>query len=281
MAIITFWNPSRHQTNQTSSVLASALQMAIDRNLRILIIDGTFNSDSIRKAFVPEEPKKSWFGFTVSNLGKVDLGAGIETLLSAVASNKTSPDIISNYTVPLLAGRLDVLYGMQTKERSVFERSVTNFKNMIEIANKYYDLVYLDIEKNLDENIIKEILNISNIVVYPFEQRVSQIEWLNDIWGKKEPFDKKNKIIPLLTREDRFSKYNSENLSRRLGIRPKLSSMTYNTLFMEAMQEGKLIQLFFELNKQSHTQRNKHFIRTIEELNELLLDRIKELQYEI
>ena len=99
MAIITFWSPTKKQTNQTSSILASSLQMAIDRNLKILVVDASFSSDDMKSAFNTEEKaKKSWFGFGVSNLGKVDVSTGIESLLSAVASNKTSPEIINSYT---------------------------------------------------------------------------------------------------------------------------------------------------------------------------------------
>ena len=85
MAIITFWSPTKKQTNQTSSILASSLQMAIDRNLKILVVDASFSSDDMKSAFNTEEKaKKSWFGFGVSNLGKVDVSAGIESLLSAI-----------------------------------------------------------------------------------------------------------------------------------------------------------------------------------------------------
>lgn len=280
MAIITFWSPTKKQTNQTSSILASSLQMAIDRNLKILVVDASFSSDDMKSAFNTEEKaKKSWFGFGVSNLGKVDVSAGIESLLSAVASNKTSPEIINSYTVPLLAGRLDILYGLKTMDISVFENSLDNFSDMLNIANQYYDLVYVDLEKNSDAKGINRILKMSDIIVYPFEQRPKQIETFVEKWGNVEPFENKLRVIPLLTKEDRFSKYNSDNLGRRLKIKEGVPSIIYNTLFMEALQEGKLMQLFFNLNNQLVTYRNNYFIQTIMDFNSLLLQRIQELQY--
>lgn len=280
MAVITFWGATKKQTNQTAAVIASALQMAIDRNLKILIVDASFQSKEIKSAFSErEETKKSLFNLN-SNLGKVDISSGIEALLSAVASNKTSPEIIKNYTIPLLSGRLDVLYGMKTMDKTVFDNSLIKFKEMLSIANQYYDLIYVDLQKGEKTVAINEILKLSDIIVYPLEQRLGQIEEFEKIWNQDENFKGKLKIIPLITREDRFSKYNCDNISRKLGVRPRIPSMTYNTLFMEAMQEGKVLELFFNLNNQVITYRNNYFIQTIIDFNLLLIDRIQLLQYE-
>lgn len=278
MAIITFWGSTKKQTNQTASLIGSALQMGIDRNLKILLVDGTFNSKEINRAFNQKEEKKQNAILTSSNLGQVDISSGIEALLSAVASNKTSPEIIKNYTVPLLTGRLDVLYGMKTEDKTTFNTNLKLFKDMLVTANQYYDLIYLDLEKGELIPEIIEILKISDIIVYPFEQRVEFIEKFEELWGNVEPLENKNKVIPLITREDRFSKYNSDNMARRFKIKPTIPSIIYNTLFMEALQEGKVMQLFFNLNNQSVTYRNNYFIQTISDLNEFLIDRIQLLQ---
>lgn len=278
MAIITFWGSTKKQTNQTASLIGSALQMGIDRNLKILLVDGTFNSKEINRAFNQKEEKKQNAILTSSNLGQVDISSGIEALLSAVSSNKTSPEIIKNYTVPLLTGRLDVLYGMKTEDKTTFNTNLKLFKDMLVTANQYYDLIYLDLEKGELIPEIIEILKISDIIVYPFEQRVEFIEKFEELWGNVEPLENKNKVIPLITREDRFSKYNSDNMARRFKIKPTIPSIIYNTLFMEALQEGKVMQLFFNLNNQSVTYRNNYFIQTISDLNEFLIDRIQLLQ---
>lgn len=58
-----------------------------------------------------------------------------------------------------------------------------------------------------------------------------------------------------------------------------MCSIVYNTLLMEAVQEGKLIQLFFTLNNDEASYRNNYFLRTIIDLNALILDRLEQFKY--
>ena len=59
-----------------------------------------------------------------------------------------------------------------------------------------------------------------------------------------------------------------------------MPSVVYNTLYMEALQEGKIVDLFMMFNNQSSSQRNNYILRTVEELNLLIIDRIQQLRYQ-
>ena len=59
-----------------------------------------------------------------------------------------------------------------------------------------------------------------------------------------------------------------------------MPSIVYNTLLMEAIQEGKLVNLLITLNDDNSSYRNKYLIKTVEDLNLLIIDRIQQLKYE-
>ena len=59
-----------------------------------------------------------------------------------------------------------------------------------------------------------------------------------------------------------------------------MPSIVYNTLLMEAIQEGKLVNLLITLNDDSSSYRNNYLIKTVEDLNLLIIDRIQQLKYE-
>ena len=63
-------------------------------------------------------------------------------------------------------------------------------------------------------------------------------------------------------------------------MKPGMPSIVYNTLLMEAMQEGKLVNLLITLNDDNSTYRNNYLIKTLEDLNLLIIDRIQQLKYE-
>ena len=111
MAIVGFWNGSEKENGQTLSIIAIANQMAIEHNYRILVIDATFNDKTIEKAFWKTRENKT---LKQLNAGKIDVSSGAEGLVSAVASNKATPEIITNYTRIVYKNRLDILLGLKT-----------------------------------------------------------------------------------------------------------------------------------------------------------------------
>ena len=279
MAIVTFWSEDEKVTSQTTSLIASAVQMGIERNLKILIVDASFKGEMMKKAFMQDESNTDLI--KKINMGKVDISAGIEGLLAAVSSNKISPETVKSYSTPILVGRVDIIYGLKTIDKKVFENSLMPMLEMVKIADMYYDLIFIDLQKGLRNSpAINEILKASELVIYTMEQKLEQINRFIDLWGKDEALLNKNRVIPLLTREDSFSKYNCDNIARKIGMKPGMPSIVYNTLLMEAIQEGKLVNLLITLNDDNSTYRNNYLIKTLEDLNLLIIDRIQQLKYE-
>lgn len=279
MAIITFWSEDEKVTSQTTSLIASAVQMGIERNLKILIVDASFKGEMMKKAFMQDESNTDLI--KKINMGKVDISAGIEGLLAAVSSNKISPETVKSYSTPILVGRVDIIYGLKTIDKRMFENALMPMLEMVKIADMYYDLIFIDLQKGLRNSpAINEILKASELVIYTMEQKLEQINRFIELWGKDEALLNKNRVIPLLTREDSFSKYNCDNIARKIGMKPGMPSIVYNTLLMEAMQEGKLVNLLITLNDDNSTYRNNYLIKTLEDLNLLIIDRIQQLKYE-
>jgi hypothetical protein len=279
MAIVTFWSEDEKVTSQTTSLIASAVQMGIERNLKILIVDASFKGEMMKKAFMQDESNTDLI--KKINMGKVDISAGIEGLLAAVSSNKISPETVKSYSTPILVGRVDIIYGLKTIDKRMFENALMPMLEMVKIADMYYDLIFIDLQKGLRNSpAINEILKASELVIYTMEQKLEQINRFIELWGKDEALLNKNRVIPLLTREDSFSKYNCDNIARKIGMKPGMPSIVYNTLLMEAMQEGKLVNLLITLNDDNSTYRNNYLIKTLEDLNLLIIDRIQQLKYE-
>ena len=107
--------------------------MGIERNLKILIVDASFREEMMKKDFLQDESNDELI--KKINMGKVDISAGIEGLLAAVASNKISPETVKSYSSPILVGRVDIIYGLKTIDKKVFENSLMPLLDMLKIAN--------------------------------------------------------------------------------------------------------------------------------------------------
>lgn len=276
MAIISFWSSREKETNQTSSLLASAIQMGIERNLKCLIIDANFNSHTISLAF---EDKGSLDFNKNINSGRVDISSGMEGLLLAVKSNKTTPEIVKNYTKPILNGRLDVLLGLKTTQRANYENSLRDIPELINIANKYYDLIFVDLPKSYSVDINVKVLAMSDLIVCTFDQDYELIEDFVNLWGNDPLFSPKNRVIPLLTKEDNMSVYNCDNVARMIKMKPGMPSILYNTKFMDVLQAGNAPEFFISLNLNDDRSRNKTFLDSVNDLNMLIIERLEAQKY--
>lgn len=244
MAIVTFWGTGKEQSGRTMAVAAVATNMAIERNKRILVVSASFNNETLKKCYWSETIEKKNSIFRPVN--GVELDTGIEGLTKIIQSKKVSPELITDYTKVVFKDRLEVLLGFESKNLYSPENAAKIYKEIVNIAEKYYDMVIVDLDNEVAEAGANEILTRSDIIVAMTTQKVSSI-----IHMKEEIINLgvSEKTILSVGRYDTKSKYNIKNLGRILGEKKELLVLPYNTLFFEAAQEGMVTDLFLKLRR--------------------------------
>lgn len=277
MAIIGFWSGENRESSQTLSMVAVATHMAIEHNYRILIVDATFQDDTLERCFWKVNQNKNIN--KVLNTGKLDIASGAEGLVSAVASNRSTPEIIPNYTKVILKNRLDVLCGLKTDDIDDFNKSLYYYSELIKVANKYYDFVFVDLLKTMDNKLIKVLLETCTIIMYTFPQNLKLI----DSFMKQRLEDeivKKGNVIPLMTNVDENSKYNVKNASRYIGEKQELACVEHNTNFMECACEASVANFFLKTRLSTTSQdKNAEFIKSVNNVCKKIFMKIEELKY--
>lgn len=284
MAIITFWSNTNNQTGQTMSAVAVATNMAIEHNYKILLISTQYNDDSLELCFGNQNKNKNLINKLVKN-PNVGMDNGIEGLSKIANSGKLEPEIIQNYTNVVLKERLEILYGFQDREDKNFLEDYLKvkdqYKDIINDANKFYDMVIVDLKKGLTDDISKNILQISDVIVYNVEQKIVKLNDFLELKPKLLNITNKNNIILNIGRLDEQSKYSIKNISRYLKMQSDITTIPYNTLFFEASGEEKIVDLFLKIRKISQTDKNAIFIKQVQNTVENILYKIKEVQMKI
>ena len=214
MAIVSFWSQDKKETGKTSAVIALATYMAIEHNYRILVVSTSANDDTMKNAFWKENNTRKNLGLFGPNTN-VGMQTGIEGLNKTIRSNKISPDLITNYTKVVFKDRLEILLGY-TGNEELFKDVATAYPSIVELANKYYDIVLVDVSSKLSDEIQKEILHSSDLIVATISQRKSSMDKYNEAKSANQILNSPKTII-LIGRYDRFSKYTSKNVSRYLN----------------------------------------------------------------
>lgn len=284
MSIVTFWNDDREQTGKTLTAVAIATAMAIDKNYKILLISTSFQDPTIKNCFWGDETQKNLKLFGAKN-HNIAVENGIEGLLKLITSNKLTPGVITDYTKVIFKGRLEVLNGFVGDKDASFDENYEEYKKveksyieLIRMANQYYDMVLVDLEKTMSTATKEEILRISNLNIMVFSQKkvsVDRYRMLRDNNGEVMGV----KTIPVVGKYSSHSKYNVKNLTRYLEEKKEISVVPYNLLYFEATEEVGVVDLFLRLkNVKDKTDENYIFLDEVTKLMEKIIKRLKELQ---
>ena len=274
MSVVTFWNDKKEQTGKTLSAVAVATYMAIEHNYKILVISTGFNDKTLDNCFWKEKKAKKNFGIFGPNTN-VAMENGIEGLSKMVKSNKISPESITNYTRIIFKDTLEILQSFKGN-RENYEEIKEHYVDVINLANRYYDLVFVDLDMELGNDVINTILENSNLIVARLSQRLTSID--SFIEKREEmPILKSKKTLILISRYDRASKYTVKNISRYMGEKNKVSTIPYNTLFFEACEEAKVVDLFLSIRKISEDDVNGMFLSEVKRTAENIIYRLQDL----
>lgn len=271
MSIITFWNGTKEQCGNTASALALATYMAIERNIKILFVSTSLKDYSVEDSFWIKK-KNGFLSMLGGNPGIISQ-AGIEGLDRIIRSKKLTPEIITDYSRIVLKNRLELLLGVNSSEAQ-YEEIRGKYPSIIGLADKYYDLVVIDLDLKLGPTIQENILKKSDIIIGMIPQKLKEIEKVVDKI-QKNPYIKE-KIMLTIGKYDDKTKYNAKNISRNvLKQKNIINTVPYNSLYFEAMQEGKVIDLFLNFLRLTDMDRNYEFISEIQRLAEDVKEKIR------
>ena len=135
MSVVTFYGNNKVETAQTTSMAGIATYLSLEQNYRILLLNTKHNDTSLQECFWEQQG---------NSRPRNDLETGIGGLVKAIASNKTSPEIITNYTRTVFKERLEVLTDNNIP-KEIYEKQKEYMRSIIKMANKYYDLVFVDL----------------------------------------------------------------------------------------------------------------------------------------
>jgi len=277
MSIITFWSETREETAKTLSIVAAATHMAINHQFKILVLSTAFEDDTLENCFWDiKQGKKNKIKITETK--KVNIDSGLEGLQKLYMSNRLTPEQIPNYTKVVFANnRLEVLPISKATTYETYEKTLKLYEDIILSANKYYDFVFVDLNKGFRYPELTKILEISDLIVVNLTQRIKIIDNFMKLREENQMF-KKDNIMLLLGRYDKYSKYSAKNVSRYMGEKKVINTIPYNTLFWESCGEGEVADYFLKFKNIDIKDRNGFFINEISKLNENMISTIQMLQ---
>ena len=272
MSIVTFWSNGKEQTGKTLSIAAIATYMAIEHNYKILIIATGDDDKILNNCFWEEKKKKRNLGLFGPNTN-IAMEEGIVGLSKVMKSNRLTAEDIPNYTKTVFKERLEILQGVSGGLMD-YDNLRQLYPDIINLANRYYDLVFVDLDNELGEDLANKILGNSNLIVANISQRLTSINRFMEL-KKEKPILNTNKTVLLIGRFDRHSKYTVKNIARYMKEKNRAITIPYNTLFFEAAEEGKVPDLFLKIRSVDEDDRNGFFLAELKRASENIIYRLQ------
>lgn len=267
----------KNKYGTTSSSIAFATELAIQHNIKVLLISTALNDSLIRDSFWPQKKKNHFSLFSGSIKMREVETSGIVGLDRMIRSNKLTPEIITDYAKIVLTNRFEILLGVEGDENQ-YNVVKEKYSQIISLANKYYDTVIVDLDNKIGKQTEIDILNTSDIVVALVPQRAKEIERIQKMINEKYILNEQ-KTIMAIGKYMENTKYNAKNITRNL-LKEKeiINTIPYNNLFFEATQEGTVIDLFLNFMRIREKDENYNFVQELKKLNETIKGKLEMIQ---
>ncbi len=283
MSVITFMNKDSKENGQTLSVAAVATSMAIQHNYKILVVSTAFNDSSLEDCFFNKYEKdkitKQLFG---KNQNSYNISDGVEGLARLFATGRAAQNTIGDYTKPVLNGRLDLLPSAHTKDYKNYANLATFIPQIVEVANTIYDMVIVDVYKDLPGNVKKRMIEISTLVVMEIMQNQDSALAFQRLKQENEFFRKRNVAIAI-GKYNPDSKYSAKNIGRMLNEKNIPMVIPYNILFSDYCTDGRVVEYFLKLEQldKSSSGKDNYFAEEIYKTTERIDYLRKEVEFGI
>ncbi|MFA9463295.1 MAG: hypothetical protein ACERKN_03275 [Velocimicrobium sp.] len=227
--VVAFYSPLHGQAGTSSNLLSIAISLVLNYQKKLFLMESHFEKNGL-ESMVIKKPKQVEQSFLED--------FGIDLIARSKAMGELCEEQLNNASFSFLDNQLHLLPGTRQVNRDIFEQSIQpTILEVLELANQYYDMVFIDISSNRGE-LTNKLLERADLMVVNLSQNPCTIR----TFFEETPVEK-GKQIYILGNYDKNSRFNRINLSYMF---PKLSiqntvTISYNGLWRDASYEAEAI----------------------------------------
>ena len=174
---------------------------------------------------------------------------------------------------------MEVIVGKkETQDEENEKFDFNDYPDVLKIANNFYDMVFVDLDRGLDSDLTKKILETSNLIICNMEQKLEEIEKMVETQKIEKVVGGRN-VLYLLNRYEKNSKYNVKNIMRNSRIKKDLYTVPYDLMYSDSLQDGTIDQFVLNPKIRRATLEEEHgfFVAQVNSFCEAIIYKLQEL----
>ncbi|WP_141335987.1 hypothetical protein [Paenibacillus sp. tmac-D7] len=262
---VVFWSPVSGQAGTTSNLIAAAALLGLEYSSRLLLL-GHLQSEyaAIERSFYP---RRSW-------MSKADAppDAGIDALLRLLQNRKLEPNRLRDYTLPLLADRLDILPGSNKPDASFVSAAQEWLAPLLELTRRTYDLVLLDGGSGNQSAWTQSLLRQADLLVVNLPQNSLKLEQVFP--ALEAQLLSNRKLMLVYGQYDPRSALTIKNMMRQFHRREPAYPIVHNTGWLDATHQGDSIRFIFRNRQVPRDHENYLFMQQVRVLAQTIIQHV-------
>lgn len=260
---VVFWSPVPGQTGNTTNLIAVSALLGLEYSSRLLLLGHVQSRRAAtEQALIKRQTQAgSESGFAADS--------GMDALLRLTQNRKLMPEMIRDYTLPLLKDRLDLLLGSNKADKAFIPAMKEMLLPLLETAKRYYDLTLIDGGSGMGSGWTQTLLQHADMVVISLNQNRFVLE---RYFQQNEELLKNKKLLLILGQYDRHSERTVKNIVRQYKGSDLIFPVPHNAGFMDASQDGRAIDFLFRNRRVPRDHENYFFMQSIRALAQAIVD---------
>ncbi|ALS25013.1 MULTISPECIES: ParA family protein [Paenibacillus] len=262
---VVFWSPISGQAGTTSNLIASAALLGLEYSSRLLLL-GHLQSEyaAIERGFYP---RRTWM-----NKADVSSDVGIDALLRLLQNRKLEPKLLRDYTLPLLAERLDILPGSNKPDVSFVSSAQDWLVPLLELTKRAYDLVLLDGGSGNLSVWTQALLCQADLLVACLPQNMLKLEQAFSLVEAQLQSNRKHLLV--FGQYDPRSALTVQNIKRQFHRREPAYPIVHNTGWLDATQQGEAVRFLFRNRQVPRDHENYPFMQQVRALAQAIINNV-------
>ncbi|MCD1261335.1 hypothetical protein B5M42_021270 [Paenibacillus athensensis] len=254
---VVFWSPVSGQAGTTSNLIAAAALLGLEYSAHQLLLG------HVQRDYAPVErafyPRRAWV-----SQAEAPPDAGIDALLRLLQNRKLEPKQLRDYTLPLLAERLDILPGTHKSEASFTSGAQEWLAPLLDVAKRAYDLVLLDAGSGSMSAWAYALIRQADVLVVNLPQNRLQLE--QAFSSLDDELFLCRKLLLVFGQYDPRSMLTVKNITRQYRRKEPACPVAHNTGWLDATQEGEAVRFLFRNRNVQRGHENALFMQHVRAL---------------